>query len=150
MHALPPELWDRIIDYLYDSVKDLAACGRVCQGWIPTSSLHLKPAVLAVRADKPAKSRKKEPVDRSNRPITSVTGMLRRQNPRQKSPDPTIRHVDLFANLPSMQFQNPIERLKSTFMEMPLVPRAESLRINGLDWKFMAHVIWYLINSVFP
>lgn len=146
MHALPPELWDRIIDYLYDDIKDLATCGRVCQGWIPTSSLHLKPAVLVVRADNPPKSRKKEPVTRSIRRSTRIEKPFHRQKP----PNSMIQHVDLFANLPPMQFQNPVERLNNIFMELPLMPRAESLRINGLDWKFIGHAIWYVIHNALP
>lgn len=41
MGALPPELTDSIIDYVYDDKKTLASCGRVCKSWVDRSLYHL-------------------------------------------------------------------------------------------------------------
>ena len=38
---LPPELIDRIIDYLHSDPRSLAACSLVCKLWEPTSRFHL-------------------------------------------------------------------------------------------------------------
>jgi len=38
---LPPELIDRIIDYLHDSHADLSACSCVCRAWLESSRFHL-------------------------------------------------------------------------------------------------------------
>ncbi|OCH94035.1 hypothetical protein OBBRIDRAFT_723682, partial [Obba rivulosa] len=38
---LPPELTDRIIDFLYGDKYTLAACGLVCRAWVPASRFHL-------------------------------------------------------------------------------------------------------------
>jgi hypothetical protein len=38
---LPPELIDRIIDYLHDSPADLHTCARVCRAWLDPSRFHL-------------------------------------------------------------------------------------------------------------
>ncbi|EMD30983.1 hypothetical protein CERSUDRAFT_100782 [Gelatoporia subvermispora B] len=40
-HRLPPELTDRIIDFLHDDIPALANCGLVCRTWLPSSRLHL-------------------------------------------------------------------------------------------------------------
>jgi len=37
---LPPELVDRIIDFLYDEPNALAACSRVARSWTATSKYH--------------------------------------------------------------------------------------------------------------
>ncbi|KAL6306056.1 hypothetical protein BKA93DRAFT_748700 [Sparassis latifolia] len=39
--ALPLELCDQIIDYLWDNPRALAACGATSREWVPTSRLHL-------------------------------------------------------------------------------------------------------------
>jgi len=39
--VLPPELCDRIIDYLHSSTKSLTACALVCHSWLPTARYHL-------------------------------------------------------------------------------------------------------------
>ncbi|KAJ6481514.1 hypothetical protein C8R47DRAFT_1073871 [Mycena vitilis] len=38
---MPPELGDRIIDFLWDSRPDLRACSTVCRQWLPASRHHL-------------------------------------------------------------------------------------------------------------
>ncbi|KAJ7607094.1 hypothetical protein DFH06DRAFT_1250182 [Mycena polygramma] len=38
---MPPELADRIIDFLWDSQPDLHACSLVCRQWLPSSRHHL-------------------------------------------------------------------------------------------------------------
>jgi hypothetical protein len=38
---LPPELTDRVIDYLHDSPADLRTCARVCRAWLDSSRFHL-------------------------------------------------------------------------------------------------------------
>ena len=37
---LPPELTDRIIDFLYDNHLALSSCSLTCSSWLPTSRLH--------------------------------------------------------------------------------------------------------------
>lgn len=37
----PNEMWDRIIDHLYDDDAALGACSLVAKSWLPTSRLHL-------------------------------------------------------------------------------------------------------------
>ncbi|KAK0447813.1 uncharacterized protein EV420DRAFT_1246316, partial [Desarmillaria tabescens] len=37
----PPELCDRIIDFLHRDHKALEACSLVCRAWIPASRFHL-------------------------------------------------------------------------------------------------------------
>ncbi|KAJ7830648.1 hypothetical protein B0H14DRAFT_2806782 [Mycena olivaceomarginata] len=39
--AMPPELTDRIIDFLWDRQPDLRACSLVCRQWLPSSRRHL-------------------------------------------------------------------------------------------------------------
>jgi hypothetical protein len=39
--ALPNEIQDRILDFLYDSKPTLKACSLVCKTWVPTSRYHL-------------------------------------------------------------------------------------------------------------
>ena len=39
--TLPNELWDRIIDRLYDQPRTLAACCLVAKAWLPSSQHHL-------------------------------------------------------------------------------------------------------------
>ncbi|KAJ6517217.1 hypothetical protein C8R47DRAFT_249975 [Mycena vitilis] len=38
---MPPELADRIIDFLWDNQPDLHACSLVCRQWLPSSRHHL-------------------------------------------------------------------------------------------------------------
>jgi hypothetical protein len=38
---LPPELTDRVIDYLHDSPADLRSCAQVCRAWLASSRFHL-------------------------------------------------------------------------------------------------------------
>jgi hypothetical protein len=38
---LPPELQDRVIDFLYDDGKTLKQCSLVCRAWVPAASFHL-------------------------------------------------------------------------------------------------------------
>jgi hypothetical protein len=38
---LPAELWDHILDYLYDEPRALYACSLVCRMWRPSGQLHL-------------------------------------------------------------------------------------------------------------
>ena len=40
-HELPPELIDRVIDFLHDEPKALAACSLVASSWTTTSRYHL-------------------------------------------------------------------------------------------------------------
>ena len=40
MARLPPELIDRIIDFLHDNKPTLAVCSLVCRNWVTTSRLH--------------------------------------------------------------------------------------------------------------
>jgi hypothetical protein len=40
MARLPPELIDRIIDFLHDNKPTLAVCSLVCRNWVATSRLH--------------------------------------------------------------------------------------------------------------
>ncbi|KAJ7848493.1 hypothetical protein B0H14DRAFT_2767911 [Mycena olivaceomarginata] len=47
---LPPELIDRIIDFLWDSPSDLFACSLVCSQWLSSSSRYIFES-LTVRAD---------------------------------------------------------------------------------------------------
>src|ERR1700733_11439966 len=37
---LPPELIDRIIDFLHDDKRRLSVCSFCCRNWVPTSRLH--------------------------------------------------------------------------------------------------------------
>lgn len=37
---VPPELSDRIIDYLHDDVRALSACGLVCREWLPRARFN--------------------------------------------------------------------------------------------------------------
>lgn len=37
---LPPELCDRIIDFLYNSPRALSACCLTCRSWVPASRFH--------------------------------------------------------------------------------------------------------------
>jgi hypothetical protein len=39
--ALPNEIQDRILDFLYDSKPTLKACSLVCKTWVPTTRYHL-------------------------------------------------------------------------------------------------------------
>jgi hypothetical protein len=41
MALLPPEITDRIIDFLHDDRKALYACSLVCREWVPSSHTHL-------------------------------------------------------------------------------------------------------------
>jgi F-box-like len=51
--ALPPELVDRIIDYLHSDKPALAACALVCRTWVPASrfyfweTLHITPDTIS-------------------------------------------------------------------------------------------------------
>ncbi|OBZ66105.1 Glyceraldehyde-3-phosphate dehydrogenase [Grifola frondosa] len=38
--TLPPELTDRIVDYLHDNFHDLAACSLICRAWLPSCRYH--------------------------------------------------------------------------------------------------------------
>ncbi|KAJ7354016.1 hypothetical protein DFH08DRAFT_691821 [Mycena albidolilacea] len=38
---VPPELTDRIIDFLWDCQLDLCACSLVCRQWLPASRCHI-------------------------------------------------------------------------------------------------------------
>ncbi|KAJ7831181.1 hypothetical protein B0H13DRAFT_1522858, partial [Mycena leptocephala] len=38
---MPPELTDRIMDFLWDSQPSLCACSLVCRKWLPASRHHL-------------------------------------------------------------------------------------------------------------
>lgn len=48
---IPPEIIDRIIDYVHDDPKTLTACSLVARGWVPSTRLHLfaKMNILTVR-----------------------------------------------------------------------------------------------------
>ncbi|KAI1787329.1 hypothetical protein LXA43DRAFT_844823, partial [Ganoderma leucocontextum] len=37
---LPPELTDRVIDFLHDDHLALSSCSLTCSSWLPTSRLH--------------------------------------------------------------------------------------------------------------
>ncbi|GBE83251.1 hypothetical protein SCP_0502990 [Sparassis crispa] len=39
--VLPPEIFDHIIDFLWDDPSALAACSLTCRTWLPTTRLHL-------------------------------------------------------------------------------------------------------------
>lgn len=39
--SFPPEIWDRILDNLWDDKCTTAACSLTCSAWLPTSRLHL-------------------------------------------------------------------------------------------------------------
>ncbi|KAJ6585706.1 hypothetical protein B0H19DRAFT_426390 [Mycena capillaripes] len=49
---LPPELTDRIIDFLWDSHPDLRTCSLVCSQWLPSSRRHLFELVMAQTDDR--------------------------------------------------------------------------------------------------
>jgi len=38
---IPPEIVDRIIDYVHDDVKTLTACSLIARDWVPSTRLHL-------------------------------------------------------------------------------------------------------------
>ncbi|KAH9949699.1 hypothetical protein B0H21DRAFT_726950 [Amylocystis lapponica] len=38
---LPPELYDRTIDFLWDDPRALMACSLTCSAWVPSSRFHL-------------------------------------------------------------------------------------------------------------
>ena len=38
---IPPEIVDRIIDYVHDDVKTLAVCSLIARDWVPSTRLHL-------------------------------------------------------------------------------------------------------------
>ncbi|KAH9915123.1 uncharacterized protein B0H18DRAFT_915170, partial [Fomitopsis serialis] len=40
MVRLPPELTDRIIDYLHTDVHSLCACALTCRTWLPAARYH--------------------------------------------------------------------------------------------------------------
>lgn len=46
---LPVELWDNIIDHLWDDRESLAACSIVCRAWRPSVHTHLFHTVALVR-----------------------------------------------------------------------------------------------------
>ena len=39
--SVPPELVDRVIDYLHDDAKTLIACSLTAREWVPSTRLHL-------------------------------------------------------------------------------------------------------------
>lgn len=39
--AIPPEIFDIIIDFLYDDKRTLSACSLVCSQWLPSTKYHL-------------------------------------------------------------------------------------------------------------
>ncbi|OCH88952.1 hypothetical protein OBBRIDRAFT_733502 [Obba rivulosa] len=38
--ALPPELTDKILDYLHDDIASLKACSLACRVWLPSCRYH--------------------------------------------------------------------------------------------------------------
>ncbi|TBU45678.1 hypothetical protein BD309DRAFT_823093, partial [Dichomitus squalens] len=38
--VLPPEITDKVIDYLHDQPRALSSCSLVCSDWLPRSRLH--------------------------------------------------------------------------------------------------------------
>ncbi|KAJ6487075.1 hypothetical protein C8R47DRAFT_1320707 [Mycena vitilis] len=48
--SVPPELTDRIIDFLWESQPDLRTCSTVCWRWLPSTRYHLF-RIITVRAD---------------------------------------------------------------------------------------------------
>lgn len=43
---VPLELWDNIIDHLWDNCKSLATCSLVCRAWLPSTRIHLFHTVM--------------------------------------------------------------------------------------------------------
>ncbi|OCH87681.1 hypothetical protein OBBRIDRAFT_735766, partial [Obba rivulosa] len=43
---LPPELTDRIIDFLHDDTEALKSCSTVCHFWTPSTRYHLFRVVI--------------------------------------------------------------------------------------------------------
>ena len=52
---LPPELTDRIIDFLHDEPKTLAACSLVARSWTIASRYHLFSMVVLINPERRAK-----------------------------------------------------------------------------------------------
>lgn len=50
---LPVELWDNIIDHMWDDHDSLAACSLVCRAWLPSARIHLFHTVRLQRLARP-------------------------------------------------------------------------------------------------
>ena len=49
---LPVEVWERVIDHLWEDYPELLACSLVCRAWLPRSGFHLlNRALLQSRSD---------------------------------------------------------------------------------------------------
>lgn len=53
--AIPPEIVDRIIDYVHDDTKGLIACSLVARDWVPSTRLHLFAKFSLLSAHKAAR-----------------------------------------------------------------------------------------------
>lgn len=43
---LPVEVWERVVDHLWEDYPELLACSLVCRAWLPRSRFHLLSRVL--------------------------------------------------------------------------------------------------------
>lgn len=105
--GIPPELSDRVIDFLHDDWSALKACSLTCKAWLPTSRFHLwNRVVLRFPGDGPdyAEFLKASPA------ITSCI-------------------VDLTVEFPTDRSNDTPRATEATWMAETLIPIFSTLRI---------------------
>ena len=53
--AIPPEIVDRVIDYVHDDTKTLIACSLTARDWVPSTRLHLFEKISLLSAQEVAR-----------------------------------------------------------------------------------------------
>jgi hypothetical protein len=120
---LPPEIIDRIIDYLHDSRADLCACALVCREWLVSSRFHL---FYSISVD-PGSSyclRLYRAIQRSPHIALHVRELSYSHESRK------LRHVDIVPKL--LKFFSVLRKLE----------------ICGLSWTFLSPEIRESIRAI--
>ena len=105
--GIPPELSDRVIDFLHDDWRSLKACSLTCKAWLPASRFHLWNRVVL----------------RCSSDGTDYAEFLK------ASPVLTSCIVDLTVEFPTDRNNNTSREAEATWMTETLIPIFSTLRI---------------------
>ncbi|KAH9831750.1 uncharacterized protein C8Q71DRAFT_686205, partial [Rhodofomes roseus] len=127
MPALPQELVDYIIDYLWDEPLLLAKCCLVCRAWYSAAKYHL-PREVVVQNTASLGAFVHMLVSKENRRYCRIVQTL---DVYESSERPFVHTLPL--------------RVRGYFM-----PRLQNLRLHGITWKAVQpHVLFFRFLSYF-
>ncbi|CCM01194.1 uncharacterized protein FIBRA_03242 [Fibroporia radiculosa] len=126
---LPVELYDHILDYLWDDQRTLLACSLTCRAWVPTTRLHLF-EIVVIRGPEDCACLHRV-LETSAAGSTRVADYVR--DISIIDPDPIDRDA-------GVQPAEESTRWLCRWMPkiLPKLKRVECLRLEHIDWELLA------------